>query len=687
MSKSAAKANPFLILREAFAALLPVVIIMNSVVLFSGLTGWLGSSHFNNALAVQGGEISRLFYFLIPLFLNISLGSLLAKEKDLDQIGTTLIAMVCFLRVSGYLGVNVLAEVVSYPSSILASIPCTWIAIWSLHRLSLLPHFEIVEPTENINPRLRSTLNLLIPGLITILCFELVRYFIQLARGSLLLQPVASFSQIDTINAIQEFIVFKTIALSAWFVGLHGEHTAEGFFRLLNQVPIGNPYRIHLATFHDVFANIGGTGSTFVVPFLILLKRKTTPFRTIANLSIPFAFFNINETLLFGLPLILNLTFLIPFVVTPFANAAIALTAIHFGLFSIETVSVHWMSPPIYSAYAASNGSLIAVLTQLFCILIDGCIYLPFVRIASRQHNAKNKLRSLLGEDAYGLINAEILHRQERQFIAQQKHYLNQQASAHQVLKQLQGGRFILHYQPKVDAISFQLVGAEALLRFETFEGQVLPPTFLPVLYEQGLSKFVDRKVVNLIFSQVQKWQSQNLSVPPISINFDKDFLLDRQAVDDFIIRAKEHDIYFYIEITEHTYAVELKALAAVIEQLRAAGHYISIDDFGAGYSSLTTLLNLNANEIKLDRKLVVPPEKENRRGLILLAASVELCHDLGFSVVAEGIENASQVYRAQRCGVDILQGYHLGRPMSADDISHHFRPVVVAKDSRQLKL
>ena len=207
------------------------------------------------------------------------------------------------------------------------------------------------------------------------------------------------------------------------------------------------------------------------------------------------------------------------------------------------------------------------------------------------------------------------------------------------------------------------------------------------MLYEQGLSKFVDKKVVNLVFAEVQNWKSQNLPIPPISINFDKDFLLDRFAVDDLIARAKEHDICFYIEITEHTYTVEFKALAAAIEQLRTAGHRISIDDFGAGYSSLTTLLALNADEIKLDRKLVISPQQDNRRGRILLAASVELCHNLGFNVVAEGIETPEQMQRAQRCGVDILQGYYLGKPMSARDISQHFCSARIAENSRQFKL
>ena len=647
---------------------------MNSLVLFSGLTGWIDINGATEILAAQGDAISRLFFFLIPLFLNIALSTLLAKEKGLDQIGTVLIAMVCFFRASGFLSISESAEILSFDGSVLTSVPCTWLAVFLLSRFSKIPRFRLVSQTTHLSPRLRSTLNLLLPGLLTILIFELLRQLFQGVTSTEIFSTLKeSFSQVGFIGAVQELLVYKIIALTTWFIGLHGDHSAEGFFRIVKQIPAGEPYGIRLKAFHDVFANIGGTGSTFAIPFLILFRKEAAPFKTIAKLSIPFSLFNINEILVFGIPLILNPIFLIPFIVVPFANIAIALTAIHLGAFSITVDSLHWMSPPIYSAYAATNGSLWAVFTQLLCLFIDGCIYLPFLLIASRQQAAPRQLRSLLGEDAYGLVNEEILHRQERQFILQQKVHLNQTIAARRILKQLQGGHFIMYYQPKVDAISLQLIGLEALLRFQTAAGDILPPTFLPILYQQGLSKFVDRKVVNLVFEDIQKWRSHNRLPPTISINFDKDFLLDPQAVDDLITRAKEHDIRFYIEITEHTYTVEVQALAAVIERLRAAGHFISVDDFGAGYSSLTSLLALKADEIKLDRKLVVAPPGEARRGRVLLSASIELCHDLGFVVVAEGIETPAQLQLAQRCGADILQGYHLGRPMSADKASQLF--------------
>ena len=667
-----------LLLREAFVSLLPVVLVTNILVLFSGLTILLENWGLTGASAINGDELNRLYFFLIPLFINLSLSALLAKEKDLDQIGTILIAMVCFFRGSGFLSVSESAEIVSRYGSILISIPCAWLSVSLLQIFAQRSKLKLTGDKAELSPRLTKTLNLIIPGFLTVLCFELIGYGIRqlggMELGSLLNQTFPQLSDaVQSIGAVPELIIYKMIALCTWFIGLHGDHSASGVFRSLYGIPAGEPAAIQMKVFHDIFMNIGGTGSTFAIPFIVLFSKQARRFQFIAKLSLPFALFNVNEILLFGLPILLNPTFFIPFFATAFVNMAIALSAIHLGLFTLSAQPLHWMSPPIYSAYVISGGSGWAVVTQLTCIVVDGLVYLPFLAIAAQQHNAPLYLLQLFGEDAYGFINEEINHQQERVFLARQKAVMRNITSAQKVLKQLKGGQFLLYFQPKVDATTLNLVGLEALLRFQNKDGKILPPTFLPVLYKQGLSKVVDKKVVNIAFWQILRWRSAGLNVPPIAINFDKDFLLDPQAVQAFIQQAKTHSIRFYIEITEHTYTVEINALASVIRQLRAAGHRVSIDDFGAGYSSLTSLVALEADEIKLDRQLVVAPAGEAKRGQILLAASVQLCHDLGFSVVAEGIETEAHLNLVRRCGVDVVQGYYLGKPMAPQDVSELF--------------
>lgn len=676
MGKQSVRWKFLFLIREAFTSLLPIVLVMNILVLASELTSLLDDRGLQGIAALNGDEINRLYFFLIPLFFNLSLSTLLAKEKELEQIGTLLISMVCFFRVSGFLGVDDQAGLISSNSSILISLPCTWLAITLLEYFSSLPQSRLVTMQADMSPRLRKTVNLILPGLLTVICFEGIGQVVTLLYSSATTDVVvAAIPRWSRLEAVPELILYKLISLSTWFIGLHGEHSAQGVFSLLNQVPPGEEASIQLKTFHNVFMNIGGSGSTFVLPFLVFALGKRTQLQSIARLSLPFAFFNVNEVLLFGLPVLLNPIFLIPFLLAPFLNMAIALTAIYLGLFEISPSSIHWMSAPLYSAYIASNGSPFAVFTQGLCIAVDGLVYMPFLILASQQRQAPLTLRKIFGEDAYTFVNEEIEQRQERLFFRQQQQMLESMALTQQVLQQLQGGRFILYYQPKVDAKTLELVGLEALLRFQNDQGKILPPKFLPVLYDQGLSQVVDTKVVDLAFDQVAQWRQRGLAVPPIAINFDKDFLLDDQAVKAFILRAKRLNVQFYIEITEHTYTVELASLASVVRQLRLAGHKVSIDDFGAGYSSLTTLLALEADEIKLDRQLVIAPETEKARGTILLATSIQLCHDLGFRVVAEGVENEAQLQLVQRCGADVIQGYYLGKPLHPDQLCDRFPP------------
>ena len=669
-----------LLLREAFTSLLPVILVMNVLVLLSGATQFLSLLGLSDTAGLAGLELSRLYFFLIPLFLNLALSVLLAKENELEPIGAVLLTIVCLCRGTGYLSIDSASELISFHSSIFATVPCTFATIYILKYFSCWPKLKLLPYRSELSPRLQKNLNLLIPGLLTVLVFEIARAMVLgISSAGILQALLEQVPPVKNLGAIPELILFKLLSGTSWFFGLHGELSIDGFFRLINHTPSGVANSIQLKAFHDVFMNIGGSGATFVVPFVLLWNTRSRSLRTLAKLSLPFVFFNVNEILLFGLPIILNPAYFIPFIVAPFMNMGIALFMMNMGAFSMVTATVNWMSPPFYNAYIASGGAWGAVATQIICMVVDALIYLPFLLKVSTKFRSSNDLKRLFGDDAYSYLNEEISHTEERRFFSQQSDQLALMDSTQTVLQQLKGGEFMLYYQPKVDAQTQEVVGLEALLRYQDQDGGMHPPTFLPVLYQQGLSKSIDKKVVDLAIKQVLAWRDEGFEVPTVSINFDKDFLLDEALVSNFIARTDELGLTFTLEITEHTYTVDLKQLNQVIQRLQKSGHLISIDDFGAGYSSLTSLLAMSADEIKLDRKLVLAPYKDRKRGNILLESSVRLCHELGFKVVAEGIEDESQLRTAQRFGVDTIQGYLTGRPMSPLQVQHLFKlaPIV----------
>jgi len=673
--------KPLLLLWESFTALLPIVLTMSALVLLSGFANLLETWGITGLSVINGDSINRLYIFLLPLFLNLSLSAALAKSKGLDPISSQLIAMICFVRISGFLLIDPGYALTAKSASLLTSIVSTWIAIELLHALYGLPKLQLLSPPSDIHPRLQKTFRLIVAGILTVFCFEIAGQLLRSVMTTDLITPfLTHIPKPNQLPPLIELLLYKVVALFTWAMGLHGEHSAEGLFKLLNGVPYLGHNRIALDNLHNVFMNIGGSGSTFVIPILILCNKRRFHFQSIARFSLLFSFFNVNEILMFGLPIILNPFLLVPFLLAPFINLLIALSMIHLGAFSLLPDAIPWMSMPLYSAYIASDGSLWAVLTQLVCIIADGVVYFPFLILASRQQAAPMALKQLFTDEKYGALAPELRQQQDQQLTTQPQQTLSQLTLTQKVLKQMQNGRFQLYYQPKVDAQSLEVIGFEALLRLQNRQGGVSRPSFLPVLYQHGLSKTIDYRVLDLAFDDLLYWRSIGLSVPPIAINFDKAFLLDTQAVRTFLKRASYHRIRFDIEITEHTYTTEIHALAAVINRIREAGHRVAIDDFGAGYSCLTSLLSLEVDEIKLDRQLVVPPSTQEKRGELLLESSVKLCHELGFLVVAEGIETREHLKRAQRCGVDVLQGYYLDRPMSHHQMTHYladswFRP------------
>ncbi|MEL7142061.1 MAG: EAL domain-containing protein [Cyanobacteria bacterium J06643_4] len=656
------------IIWEAFLSLLPVALTINTIVLLSGVSWFLQAEGWLGVELINGNEINDVYIFLIPLFFNLAFSSLLASAKGLAPISTILISMVCFIRGSGLFSSVDGSVLGSINGSVFTSIIFTWSAVRLWQYLSNIPSLWLLQNVTDISPRLKQTFKLLLPSLLTILSFEVLGHllFATLAQmsTSVLTALAPTFAN---LSELQELILFRVIASSAWFVGVHGEHFSEGLLHVFYNLPAKTGYTgIPMADFHNVFMNIGGTGSTFVIPFLLLASKRLSPLKSIGQLSIVYALFNINEVLFYGLPILFNPIFLVPFFLVPFVNMSIVLFMVNHGFFAVfQDTTVHWMTMPLYNAYIVSKGSLWAVLTQLSCIFLDGLIYWPFLCLAVRQHRAPLSLKRLFVDQTYGFLDRVLNSQQQRSFTRQQQNSLREMTLIQTLRKRLRDGQLLVYYQPKVDAKTLEVIGLEALLRLQDRQGNVFEPTFLPLLSQQGLSKFIDSKVVILVFEHILRWRELGLAVPVVSINFDSDFLADASAVQSLVQQAEQSQILLNIEVSEQTYVKETAAIALALQQLRAAGHRITIDNFGTGYACLRSLIDIPAHEIKLDRQIVAFSRENAEKGRQLLQKTTQLCHSFDYLVIAEGIETEAQLKQARYCGVDILQGYYLGRPIS----------------------
>ncbi len=229
-----------------------------------------------------------------------------------------------------------------------------------------------------------------------------------------------------------------------------------------------------------------------------------------------------------------------------------------------------------------------------------------------------------------------------------------------------------LFYQPKIDAFSLQVTGAEALLRWEhPSRGMVSPTVFIPLAERHGLIGRIGLWVVNEACRQAAEWRGQGLRMR-VAVNISGHQMRQDDLVQHIVAAVKKHHIQperLTCEITESVAMEDTAHTREAFEKLRRAGLHVSIDDFGTGHSSLAALRKLPAAELKIDRAFVTDlATSEQARGIA--KAIVQMAHTLGLRVVAEGVETEAQRDLLVGLGCDELQGYLFARPMSAASLA-----------------
>ncbi len=233
----------------------------------------------------------------------------------------------------------------------------------------------------------------------------------------------------------------------------------------------------------------------------------------------------------------------------------------------------------------------------------------------------------------------------------------------------LDNNEFELHFQPKYNAVSRQLTGAEALLRWRhPTQGLVPPAEFIPVLEVTGMIVAVGAWVRRESLRIARRWQVRAPGMR-LAVNVSARELRQADFISSYeaLLTVAGDELVLEMEITESLLMDDIERSIAVLHRLRALGCRIAIDDFGTGYSSLNYLSRLPADAIKIDQAFVARLATD-RDTLALVKNIVELAHSLGLAVVAEGVEDEEQAMLLCRMGCDELQGFLLGRPMPVAD-------------------
>ena len=255
--------------------------------------------------------------------------------------------------------------------------------------------------------------------------------------------------------------------------------------------------------------------------------------------------------------------------------------------------------------------------------------------------------------------------------------YVMQRESAQdsRLFRELRGAlwneEFILHYQPQVDSAGTTL-GAEALIRWQHAErGLVSPAAFLPAAEQAGLMPRIGGWVLTEACRTLAAWGRQARTAQlTLSINVSADqFLMEdfERLVLDTVQAHGVEPSRLKLELTESMVVGDVAAVERRMEVLQAAGIVLALDDFGTGYSSLGQLRNLPFEELKLDRSFVLGA-LASPRGATLARNIVQLGHDLGLTVMAEGVETDEQFQFLLACGCTEFQGHYFGYPTALAD-------------------
>ena len=233
----------------------------------------------------------------------------------------------------------------------------------------------------------------------------------------------------------------------------------------------------------------------------------------------------------------------------------------------------------------------------------------------------------------------------------------------------MERGELVLHYQPKCEARSGQVVGMEALVRWQhPRRGLLTPEDFIPVAEQTGLIATLTLVVLEEAAAQLRRWLDAGLRLH-VAVNLSVRHLTDLSLpgqVEQILQAHRVPPELMTLEVTESTIMNDPTRAVRVLALLRALGVRIAVDDYGTGYSSLAYLKRLAVDELKIDKSFIIGM-LDGEDTAVIVRSTIELGHNPGLQVVAEGVENARTWQELLPLGCDVLQGYHISRPMPGE--------------------
>ncbi|MDN7176845.1 EAL domain-containing protein [Caballeronia sp. SEWSISQ10-4 2] len=488
------------------------------------------------------------------------------------------------------------------------------------------------------------------------------------------LAPFVAWAQAHGVATWLLSVVAAALNQIMWFTGVNGGNVLDLYATDLF-AQAGAAYTSGLAprALFNAFVLLGGSGATWGLIVAILLVVKQGPQRRITQMSIVPAFFNINELLMYGLPIVLNSIFLTPFICVPLVLCLLTIATVESGWLTLHPVSLLWTTPPLISGWMLTN-SWRGAFMQLLEIGLSTALYLPFVRKAE----ADRKTRE--AEAARVIMQIILGNASARKSLIQRRDEVGRMARG--LLSDLCDGlshgcqTLSLVYQPKHDREG-TVVGVEALLRWHHARYGAISPLIAVTLAEDSEEIHrVGAWVINEACACKARWNAAGHRQLTMAINLSPIQLTDPDLPARVSHALRTHGlepVEIELEITESAEIPDGHVVDETLRQLAEAGVRLSMDDFGMGHSSLLYMQRFPVSSIKLDGSLTRAVQTNSTTADVIRTITA-LGRLLNVKVVAEFVETAAQRCALIELGCDIFQGYFHSAPLSEQACLDHFK-------------
>ncbi|BEV73408.1 EAL domain-containing protein [Paludibacterium sp. THUN1379] len=689
----------FIAIRRGLAFSLPPIMVGALIILLRHFPSLVLQRFFSQLLGEQWfatlDDVAQVAFSMVPLAILAGYASTRTEmfneqhqsRTAIPPLITSVVMMACLLIVSVPGSTGSWSGVLSVERGLLAAIVIAALGSPLFLRLASIPRLQLSLGSAGFDPMVRDIVAMTPAAMCTILLFCGLRALL-LAWGfgdlhayqTHLLGLIFTGHQ-DPLHFVLSYV---SIGQLLWFFGLHGPNIlAPVTNTLLIPSSLANvqiaghgagSYYIVTREFIDAFARLGGSGSTLCLIAAIQLGCQDRGIRRFALFALIPAAFNINEPLLFGIPLILNPVYLIPFVCAPLLQICLAYAATQLGLIPCTTQLTVWTTPPLLNVYAMTH-SLTAVWVQGLCLLLGTLIYLPFVRLSDtlRARRSRLLLRALASAaemtDAGGTERKVLSLPGELGLLAEALAFDLQKALQHP-------GELFLEYQPQIMADRREVYGVEALLRWaHPVYGRIPPPLVIALAEDIGCLDELGMFVLSSACQQRAAWSGLVPAQLKMSVNISPRQLINREFATQVLQTLSGYRLdapLLELEITETTALEPDDFSLSALQDVRHSGVRIALDDFGMGHTSLRYLRDLPIDTIKIDKSLTRCIGEETSSQIV--RSIVELSHSLAMATIVEGVEDETQLAQCLALGCDCFQGYLFSPPLPAERCLDYIR-------------